>query len=542
MEKQLFWICVLQASLLVFCQDTDKTESVQNSESTSTEDTKSQVFGPIYTKSGPVKGKRIDKDGSTHSEFLGIPYAEPPIGKLRFKSPKPVQKWNETLEAYTDGPMCIQTESFETGGSSDMAEDCLTLNIFTKSIDLDEPKAVMIWIYGGGFTSGSKNIYRMQGIIDENVILVAMNYRLHALGFLSFGSDLVSGNMGLKDQQLAIQWVKNNIEHFGGDPEKITIFGESAGGVSVQAHVLSPYNKDMLSGAIAQSGSVLYLNIQPQGSELKTARNVAETLGCPATLEQSTLDCLQEVDIRSVLGNITDPEEAQVDPSIELKYFFGPVIDSYSRNPFLPNDPLESLKTGMFHRIPYMSGTVTNEGAPIGIPGREGAATLRLIESPAQAGFQTHYGQDKLFGKLSTLIYNHTTGESTFEQERPAINFFTDSMFLSSDQKSVGLMSVHVRDVYNYHFSQQTNNSLIGQFFELPIEYTPMHGDDVAFLVSSADVVDLTNFSDEEKSASRNMIKYWTNFAKHGSPSPALDDDDSPTWFPVTPTEKVSSF
>eukprot|EP00091_Calanus_sinicus_P024879 TRINITY_DN9187_c0_g1_i1.p1 TRINITY_DN9187_c0_g1~~TRINITY_DN9187_c0_g1_i1.p1 ORF type:complete len:154 (-),score=49.73 TRINITY_DN9187_c0_g1_i1:92-553(-) len=110
-------------------------------------------------------------------------------------------------------------------------------------------------------------------------------------------------------------------------------------------------------------------------------------------------------------------------------------------------------------------------------------------------------------------------------------------MFLSSDQKSVELMSAHVRDVYNYHFSQQTNNSLVGQIFELPIEYTPMHADDVAFLVSSEDAVDLTNFSDEEKSASRNLIRYWTNFAKHGNPSP-LEAGDYPAWVPVTPTQK----
>jgi len=181
MEKQFLWICALQASLLVFCQDADKKETVQKSEPKKIEDKEGQPFGPIYTKSGPVNGKRIIKVGETHFEFLGIPYAEPPIGKLRFKPPKPVQKWNETLEAYTDGPMCVQAESFETPESTDMAEDCLTLNIFTKSIDLESPKAVMVWIYGGGFTQGSKNIYRMQALIDENVILVAMNYRVHAL-------------------------------------------------------------------------------------------------------------------------------------------------------------------------------------------------------------------------------------------------------------------------------------------------------------------------------------------------------------------------
>merc|ERR1719210_1253527 len=111
----------------------------------------------------------------------------------------------------------------------------------------------MIWIHGGGLTIGSKDMYRMQGIVDEDVILVAMNYRLHALGFLSFGNNLVSGNMGLRDQQLAIQWVQANIHHFGGDPSKITIFGASAGSMSVQAQVVSPCSAGLLAGAIAQS-------------------------------------------------------------------------------------------------------------------------------------------------------------------------------------------------------------------------------------------------------------------------------------------------
>merc|ERR1712241_1141875 len=124
-----------------------------------------------------------------------------------------------------------------------MDEDCLTLNIFTNNIELSQkkPQAVM-------------------GIVDEDVVLVAMNYRLHALGFLSFGNNLVSGNMGLRDQQLAIQWVKANIQHFGGDPNRITIFGESAGGISVHAQVLSPSNNGLFSGAIAQSGSILFVS------------------------------------------------------------------------------------------------------------------------------------------------------------------------------------------------------------------------------------------------------------------------------------------
>ena len=206
-----------------------------------------------------MRGKEVIKDGKTQYEFLGVPFAQPPIGPLRFMPPQPVKPWVEVMEAVKDGATCIQavselSEEFaaETGDNTAESEDCLTLNIFTNSLGSKKPpQAVMVWIHGGGFTLGSKDIYRMSGLVAEDVVLVAMNYRLGALGFLSFGNDLVSGNMGLRDQHLALMWVQANIQEFGGDPTKITIFGESAGAVSVQAQVLSPLNSGVIQGAIA---------------------------------------------------------------------------------------------------------------------------------------------------------------------------------------------------------------------------------------------------------------------------------------------------
>merc|ERR1711884_767574 len=162
----------------------------------------------IFSRSGPMKGRRVSSKGKIHYEFLGIPYAEPPVGDLSYLPPLPVHPWLETLEASQDGSPCLQpsTGFSDLGDLSSMSEDCLTLNIFTT--DLDGSKPVMLWIHGGGFTSGSKDIYRMRALIEEDVVLVTINYRLHALGFLSFGNDVVSGNMGLKDQQLALQWVR----------------------------------------------------------------------------------------------------------------------------------------------------------------------------------------------------------------------------------------------------------------------------------------------------------------------------------------------
>merc|ERR1711983_402115 len=231
--------------LLVFVTITYCKDDLEDESLTTIEDVQSDLTDIVITGSGKIQGKRVTRNGKSHLEFLGIPFAEPPIGDLRFKPPVPVKPWSGILEALEDGFVCPQMPNplVPNITEDDMSEDCLTLNIFTNDINIDKPKAVMIWIYGGGFYLGAKDKYRMQGLIDEDVILVAMNYRLHALGFMSFGNNLVSGNMGLKDQQLAMQWIRANIQHFGGDPERIVLFGESAGAMSVQAHILSPFNQ-----------------------------------------------------------------------------------------------------------------------------------------------------------------------------------------------------------------------------------------------------------------------------------------------------------
>ena len=165
----------------------------------------------IQTGSGKIRGLKIQEDDF---KFLGIPFAEPPVGKLRLQPPVPVEAWSGVLEATNNGPACVQMITPALGPNEGVSEDCLRLNIFTKS--LESSQAVMVWIHGGGYSSGSKDRYKMREIVDKDIVLVTVNYRLGAFGFLSFGNNLVSGNMGLKDQHLAMQWVQANIQHFDG--------------------------------------------------------------------------------------------------------------------------------------------------------------------------------------------------------------------------------------------------------------------------------------------------------------------------------------
>merc|ERR1712123_543437 len=319
------------------------------------------------TPSGSMIGSKVtlNKD-FVYYEFHGIPYAQAPVDKLRFKSPLPVRPWSDTLDASKKGPYCWQKLDFLPEGSVDMSEDCLHLSIYTKDTK-PTLKPVMVWIHGGGFTIGSGNDYTPVEIMKEDVIVVTINYRLGALGFLTFGNDLVSGNMGLKDQALAIQWVKQNIHNFGGNPNKITIFGESAGAFSVHAQVLSPWNFGQIQGAIAQSGTMLFYNsMKSFGSrEELFANNAAKLLGCSnseGNLDQLTLECLQNIDIQQVSDKLVLSDDAYFGDK-PAPFEWRPVIDNYATNPFLPLDPLEAMKTGVFNRIPFMSGTIKNEGA-----------------------------------------------------------------------------------------------------------------------------------------------------------------------------------
>ena len=260
------------------------------------------------------------------------------------------------------------------------------------------------------------------------------------------------------------------------------------------------------------------LSVHPEDTGAEVARRASDVLGCPMSLDQEALDCLQSLNSTDLALSVPLPLQ--------------PVLDTFSDDAFLPLDPLEAMMTGMFNRIPFISGTVTYEGMLA--TGIEGAATLDLIENPPQeiAEFYGNWGT-KTFFKVATKFYNHTTGDSRVEQETPSMNFYTDMMFLSQEQKSLELMSQYTDNIYNYHLTQQTNSSIIGGWFGLGPEFTPMHGDDLVFL--GRDDQEPDNFSEEERKTSEYMVKYWVNFAKTGNPN----YDSSPQWTTINGSEKV---
>jgi len=269
--------------------------------------------------------------------------------------------------------------------------------------------------------------------------------------------------------------------------------------------------------------------------EQRFAENAAAALGCPTSLDQETLSCLQHVDADTMNAKIVDSVSIY-DPRYPANFSYWPVVDSYAEDPFLPLDPLEALMTGRFTKVPFISGTVILEGSFVPIVAQQqGSAVLSTISVPPKTSNSLHYGQDSTWLSVALDFYNHTAGESNFAQELPAMDFATDAWFLAADQKSVELMSGHVRNVYNYLFSQSTNHSWLGPLMGLSLEYTPTHGDDEVFLIDSTE---RATFSEEERLTAQHLASYWTNFAKHGNPSPIGGDKARPLWYPVTPDTK----
>ena len=288
------------------------------------------------TTSGPVRA--IAGDGLL--SFLGVPFAAPPMGELRWSPPKEPEAWEAPLDANTYSPECGHVPGFTSRGD----EDCLYLNIWTNSLTGARP--VMLWIHGGGFRGGSSQMPEAftQAMVREDIVLVSIQYRLGVMGFFAHEAiDSDVANFGLLDMVQALKWVRRNIANFGGDPEQVTIFGVSAGGMAVQMLMTSPLSAGLFSGAIAQSGYGTWP--LPSVSEAK-ARGAE--LGLRAGLpKDASLDRLKSLSAEEWEGTYRE--------------FHLPIVDGVS----LPLEPAQAFHEGVQHQVPTILGGTSFEGTTI---------------------------------------------------------------------------------------------------------------------------------------------------------------------------------
>ncbi|CAH1129804.1 unnamed protein product [Ceutorhynchus assimilis] len=313
---------------------------------------------------GKVRGAEYSTpiNNFSYVGFLAIPYAEPPVGDLRYESPRPAKAWTDILNATKDAKSCLTSQSLVDPNAE--SEDCLKINVYTPNLKTDLPLPVMVWIYGGAFRSGNsaKSTYGPDFLIEENIIIVSFNYRVGPLSFLATSDHNLPGNLGLKDQVLALQWVQRNIEFFGGDKNKVTIFGESAGGGATGLHLISKRSKGLFRAAIVESGSgICYW------TAVQDARSVAFRIAdlIPGGNYGNDTGKLKEfLKQRSATEIITAAQnllESTVNESLPQGVQAWPTLEPESEDAFMTESPYELLRRGEFNRVPFMTGVTSEE-------------------------------------------------------------------------------------------------------------------------------------------------------------------------------------
>ncbi|EDV93366.1 GH19269 [Drosophila grimshawi] len=317
------------------------------------------------TEYGKVRGvKRFSIYDVPYFSFEGIPYAQPPVGQLRFRAPQRPTPWEGVRDCTQAKDKAVQVQFIYD--RMEGSEDCLYLNVYTNNVSPTKPRPVMVWIHGGGFIIGEANreLYGPDYFIKEDVVLVTIQYRLGALGFLSLKTPglNVPGNAGLKDQVMALKWIKNNCARFGGDPDCITVFGESAGAASTHYMMLTEQTQGLFHRGILQSGSA----IAPWAfTEDITGRayTIAKLAGYKGeNNEKDVLQFLQTVKARDLLrleDKVLTPEEH----AKKVMFPFGPTLEPYATPEcVVPKHPREMMKTAWSNSIPMMIGYTSYEG------------------------------------------------------------------------------------------------------------------------------------------------------------------------------------
>lgn len=312
----------------------------------------------IKIKSGKIRGSILKTWKNTDFyAFRGIPYACPPIGALRFKAPTPIKSWTSILDCTTDGPMCPQPRK----RLQETSEDCLRINVHIKNVGQNDAKPVLVYIHGGGLYVGSGASNDNGGpeyLMEQDIVLVTFNYRLGFLGFFNLGTKEYSGNAGFKDQVLALRWVRDNIEAFGGDPSKVTLIGNSAGAMCVLLHTISPMSNDLFQQAIVASGGINFQTDVKHHQRYLVERQ-AKILGIKYKNDEDLIQAFQAIPVERLVETLYDNFEFGHDNPIFLWSY---VIESdYGQERFLVEDPRCSLVNGRFSKIPIMAGVTENE-------------------------------------------------------------------------------------------------------------------------------------------------------------------------------------
>lgn len=460
----------------------------------------------IRTQAGHVRGHQRDVAGVL--AFKGIPYAAPPVGPLRWRAPQPPIPWNGVRDALNFGAGCLSAlENDPRPGPRD--EDCLYLNVWTAAKHADEKRPVMVWIHGGGFQFGSSTNPATDGsqLAAKGVVVVSFNYRLGIFGFLAhpdLDSEARSGNFGLQDQLAALRWVKANIANFGGDPDNVTVFGESAGAMAIGILMASPLAHGLFHKAIGQSGAFWDGKHGPlQTFEEARTRGVAF-----ARRQGASIAALRAMSAEQL--NTAAPWSFQSSPVVKA---FSPSIDHY----VIPDVPALRFLRGEQMHIPLLAGWNTAEEFPF--------LSQSLPDQSAQA-FRA--AAEEMFGKERLVDFLKAYPADTDAQAKTSAAALTGDYVVA--EQCWQWLRLHRGSsrapVYAYLFSYTS-------------PYTPIasHVTEIPFVFGTLTpqrvIGCATPPGEMDRALARTMMSYWVNFATHGDPNgaglprwPAHDDED----------------
>lgn len=466
------------------------------------------TFVQANTKYGIVEG--FDKTGV--NIFLGIPFAQPPVGDLRWREPQPPKSWEGVRKAHNFGPRAMQLPIYSDMRfrSNGVNEDCLYLNVWTPAKNKEERYPVLVYFYGGGFRAGDGSEYRYDGesMSRQGIVVVTVNYRLGIFGFFNHpeltkeSSRHASGNYGLLDQSAALKWVKENISAFGGDPDKITIAGESAGSYSVSAQMASPLSKNFIAGAIGESGSLLgFRDIKTSAEADKAGLEFAKAIGAKNLKE---------------LRNIPAVDLLEITKRNDLPTF-NVVVDGY----FFPEKPIDIYTSGKQAHVPLLVGWNSMESNYRSLLGNN-EVTVSNFEKAVRERYP-----DNADGILKVYKPDSDLDVATVATDLAGDMFISYGTWNWSDTHAVTGKS----NVYRYYFTHPRPGYKGQENKPDPLFRGASHSAEIEYVLGNLSANDVYDFQAEDYLISGIAQMFFANFIKTGNPNGA----GVPLWTPVKP-------
>src|ERR1700741_1716462 len=454
----------------------------------------------VQTANGTVEGRGVQPSGVRI--FRGIPFAQPPTGDLRWREPQPVKNWQGVRQAVDFGPRCMQARICDdmVFRSNGVSEDCLYLNVWTPAKSNRERLPVLVYVYGGGFVSGdgSEPRYDGESMAAKGIVVVNVNYRLGAFGFMAHpeltkeSSHSASGNYGLVHQNAALGWVQSNIANFGGDPKRVTIAGESAGSISVSAHLASPLSKNLIAGAIGESGA-----ITGTLSALPRAKAEASGSAFAAGLGAQSIAALRAIPSQLIL-------DAASKGGWDSIGRFALTIDGY----FLTAEPATVYASGQQARVPLLVGWNSEE---VGWNALLGSA------QPTLENYKNVLA--KLYSTRADEVLKLYPATTTEEVIQAATDLASDRFIGHSTWKWTDL---HAKTggaaVYRYLYARP-RPAMKNQ--KTPAAHGAAHSAEIEYALGNLDSHDVYAWTPEDRKVSTVMQSYFANFIKKGNPNGA---------------------